>query len=164
MKEVTADGTTATITFANCLSAGADYTLTVDSSVGIAEDLVIKFKTDAGEKKYGKPVVSINGASQDGDAVSVVAGDKVKVEAQIINTSAEDAEYFIAIAGYKGGTFVAVDVDSNAITAEGDYAGTAKAELTVDAEFAGVDEIKAFLFDGTTYIRPLAEPVILQNR
>lgn len=160
-KEVTVDGNVATITLANCLTAGTTYTLAVSKSAGIVADFAVMFTTDGGELKYAKPVIYVNDAVMSGTLGIINAEDTVKAVSEIINTTANDADYFIVLAAYNGDILKKIALTNSSLSADGAYRGNAVAEITADADFAGADTVKAFVFNNPTSIIPLTLPEIL---
>jgi len=160
-KEITVNGKVATIALENCLTPETTYTLSVSKTAGIANDFSVQFTTDKGEIKFAKPVIYVNDVVMSGTLGTVNAGDTVKAVSNIINTTANDAGYFILLAAYNGDVLTKVALTNSSLSAEGTYRGSAVAEITADADFAAADTVKAFVFNNPTSIIPLTLPEIL---
>lgn len=148
---VSASGNVITLEFANGLTCGENYTVTLSKDLAAASgakvgaDTVLSFTTNAGKVTYTLPVVTVNGAAPETGAVAANDAIVVSVGAK----AGAPCTATIVIAAYKGDTLA--DVAYDVVTSS---TGTLVYEYSASENFAGADVIKAFVLDNLDDITP----------
>lgn len=161
------NGSKATVTFNNCLAAGQSYTLVIKqtstdaSGKPIVSDVSYPFTADEGEIVYSVPVLKTDGAPL-AIPSEIKAGDMLSAEVTVINTTAVKKNANMVLAVYKDNRLVFARMQEYTPAADTAYRDMFTLTAEADGSCAGADSVKAFIFNNTTEIRPLAGAAVAE--